>query len=74
MGAGVEDENAARMLLLSDELISCCVVGANGCLDLTRRAFALGRQVNAEWSRCTGSTARLDRGSGLHCHEAQQVG
>jgi len=29
------------MLLLSEELMSCCAAGTNGCLDLRRRAFAL---------------------------------
>ena len=33
-------QSAARMLLLSDELMSCCAAGTNGCLDLRRRAFA----------------------------------
>jgi len=54
---------AARMLLLSDELMSCCGAGINGCLDLRRRAFALDGQVNAEWSRCPGSMARRARDS-----------
>jgi len=26
-------QSAARMLLLSDELMSCCAAGTNGCLD-----------------------------------------
>ena len=42
------------MLLLSDELISCCAAGTNECLDLRCRD---GR-VSAEWSRCPGSMAR----------------
>ena len=29
--------------------------GYKWCLDLKRRAFALGGQVSAEWSRCPGS-------------------
>jgi len=48
---------AARMLLLSDEMMSCAA-GTNGCLDLRRRPFALGGQVNAEWNRCPGSMSR----------------
>jgi len=52
-------QRAARMLLLlSDKLMSCCAAGTNGCLDLRRRAFALGGQVSAEWSRCPSSMAR----------------
>jgi len=51
------------MLLLSDKLIRCCAAGTNGCLDLRRRAFALGGQVSAEWSRCPGSIARRARES-----------
>ena len=51
----------ASMLLLSDELMSCCAAGTNGCLDLRRRAFALGGRVSAEWSRCPGSMARRPR-------------
>jgi len=51
------------MLLLSDELMSCCAAGTNGCLDLRRRAFALDGQVSAEWSRCPGSMARRPRDS-----------
>ena len=56
-------QSAARMLLLSDELISCCAAGTNGCLDLRRRAFALGGQVSAEWSWCPGSVALIARDS-----------
>ena len=51
------------MLLLSDELISCCAAGTNGCVDLRRRAFAPDRRVSAEWSRCPGSMARHPRDS-----------
>jgi len=47
---------AARMLLLSDELMRCCAAGINGCFDLRRRAFALDGRVSAEWSRCPGSS------------------
>ena len=54
---------AARMLLLSDEMMSCCAAVTNGCLDLRRRAFAIDGQVNAEWSRCPGSMARRPRDS-----------
>ena len=49
------------MLLLSDELMSCCKAGANGCLDLRRRASALDEQMSAEWRRCPGSMARRAR-------------
>jgi len=31
---------AARMLLLSEKLMSCCAAGINGCLDLRRHATA----------------------------------
>jgi len=42
-------QSTARMLLLSDELMSCCVVGTNGCLDL-RYGWALNRtDVQAPW-------------------------
>jgi len=54
---------ATSMLLLSDELMSCCAVGTNGCCDLRRRAFALNGRVSAEWSRCPGSMARHARDS-----------
>jgi len=64
----------ARMLLLSDEPMSCCAAGKIGCTDLWRRASALDRRVSAEWSRCPGSMARRARDSGLHCDEDQQVG
>jgi len=43
---------AARMLLLSEKLVSCCAAGTNGCLDLRRRAAAPNVWVSAEWSRC----------------------
>jgi len=51
---------AARMLLLllSDELMSCCAAGRNGCLDLRRRASALNGRATAQRSRCPGSVAR----------------
>jgi len=51
-------QSAARMLLFTDKLMSCCAAGTNGCLDLRRHAFALGGQVNAECSMCLGSMAR----------------
>ena len=47
-------QTAARMLLWT---------GANGCLVWRRRAFALGGQVSAEWSRYPGSKARRDKDS-----------
>jgi len=46
------------LLLLSDELMTCCAAGANGCLDLRRREFPLCGQVSVEWSRCPGSKTR----------------
>ena len=51
------------MLLLSDELMSCCAAGTNGCLDLRRRAFVRDGRVSAERSRCPGSMARFARDS-----------
>ena len=51
------------MLLLSDELMSCCAAGTNGCLDLRRRASALDGQVSSERSRCPGTMARRPRDS-----------
>jgi len=51
----------ARMLFLSDELLCCCTVGADGSLDLRRRASALYGQVSGQWSRCPGSMARRVR-------------
>ena len=38
-------------------------MGANGCLDLRRRALALDGQVSAEWSSCPGSMEQCARGS-----------
>ena len=58
---------APRMLLLSDELMSCCAAGANGCLDLRRRAFPLDGQVSAKWGWCPGSMARRARESVQGC-------
>ena len=54
---------ATRMLLLSDQLMSCCVAGTNGCLGLRRHELALNGEVSAEWSRCPGSIARHARDS-----------
>jgi len=51
------------MLLLSDELMSCCAADTNGCLDLRRRASALDGRASAEWSRCPGFMARRARDS-----------
>jgi len=51
------------MLLLSDELMSCCEAGTNGCLDLRRRASAFDGRLSAEWSRCPGSMAWRARDS-----------
>jgi len=47
----------------SDELMSCCAAGTNGCLDWRHRAFAFDGQVNAEWSRCQCSMTRRARNS-----------
>ena len=47
--------------LLSDELMSSCVVGTVGCLDLRRCASALNGRVSTEWSRCPGAMARCTR-------------
>ena len=44
----------------SDELMSCCAAGTNGCLDLICCAFSIGGKVSAEW-RCPGSMARRTR-------------
>jgi len=49
------------MLLLSDELMSCCAAGRNGCLDFRGLASALDGQLSTEWSRCPGSMARHAR-------------
>ena len=46
------------LLLLSDELMTCCAAGANGCLDLRCRAFPLCGKVSVQWSRCPGSKTR----------------
>jgi len=51
------------MLLLSDELMSCCAAGTSGFLDLRRRAFAPGGQVCTEWRKCPGFVARRARDS-----------
>jgi len=64
----------ARMLLLSDELVSCCVAVTKGCLDSRRRASAFDGRVSAESSRCPGSMARCARDMWVHRDEAQQVG
>jgi len=41
----------------------CCAAGANGCLDLSRRASALDGRMSAEWSRCPGPVTRRGRDS-----------
>jgi len=51
-------QRAARTKLLSDKLMPCCAAGTNGCLELRRRAFALGGWVSVGWSRCLGAMAR----------------
>ena len=48
-------------MLFSDEPLSCCAAGTNGCVDLRRRAFPFCEQVSAEWSTCPGSMARRAR-------------
>ena len=58
-------------MLLSDELMSCCVTGTNGCLDLKRREFSLdgalsGAGVQAPWHGVLETVW-------IHCDEAQQV-
>jgi len=55
--------SAARMLVLSNELMSCCAAGTNGCVDMRRSAFALGGRVSAEGSSCPDSMARRARDS-----------
>ena len=57
------DDPPARMLLLSEKLMSSCAAGTDGCLDLRRRASVLDGRVSAEWSRCPGSMARRPRDS-----------
>jgi len=42
-------------MLLSDELMSCCMGDTNGYLDFRCCASALDGHVSAEWSRCPGS-------------------
>jgi len=56
-------QGAALLMLLSDQLMSCCAAGTNGCLDLSRHAFPLSGQESAEWCRCPGSMARRARDS-----------
>jgi len=64
---------SAAFVSLSEELMSCAT-STDGCLDLRRRAFALGGQVSAECSRCPGSMTRVLETVWLLCDEAQQVG
>ena len=47
-------QSATLLLLSSDELISCCAAGTNGCLDLRCRAFP---------PRCPGPVKRRARDS-----------
>ena len=56
-------QNAALLLLPSDELISCCAACATGNLDLRCSALPPDERVRAEWSRCPGSMARRARDS-----------
>ena len=55
-------QSTAHMLLFSDKLMGCAA-STNGCLNLRRRVFALSGQVNAEWSRCSGSMTQCARDS-----------
>jgi len=50
--------HCAARVLLSEKLMSYCAAGTNGCLDLRRRASALGGRVSDESSRCPGFMAR----------------
>ena len=52
-----------HLLLSSEELMSCCVTGTNGCFDLTCRTCPPGGQVSAEWSKGPGSITRFARDS-----------
>jgi len=47
----------ACVLLLSDELMSCCVASTNGCFYLRCREFPLGAQASTEWSPDCGCFA-----------------
>jgi len=62
------------LLLSSDELMSYCAAGTNGCLDLRRRAFALSEQVNAEWSRCPSSVAQHARDNVVPLRQSSAAG
>jgi len=48
----------ALLLLSSDEPMSVCAAGTNGCLDLRCCAFPPGEQVKAEWRRYPDFMAR----------------
>jgi len=50
-------------MFLSDKLMSRCVTGTNGFLDLRHHAFTLGGRVRGQWSRCPGSMAQHARDS-----------
>ena len=54
---------ARTLLLLSDQLMSCCAASTNGCRDLRRRAFPPDGRVSTEWNKCPGSMARRARDS-----------
>ena len=68
------------LLLSSDEMMSCCAAGTNGCIDMRRHALPLGGQVNVEWSRCPcsidarGNVDGLLEAMWLLCDEVRQVG
>jgi len=63
----------ARMLLLSEKL-SCCAAGTNGCLDLKRRASALGERVSVSGEGAQAPWHGVLEIVWLYCDEAQQVG
>ena len=54
---------AALLLLSSDELMSCCTAGTNGCLDLRCRALSSCEWVRTECSRCSDYMARRAKDS-----------
>ena len=66
---------APALLLLPDELTSCCAAGTNGRLDLRCRAFSLDGQVSA-LSRADAQAPwhGMLKTVWLYCNVAQQVG
>ena len=55
------------MLLSSDEVMSCCAAGSNGCLGLRCCAALSGADVQAPWQGVLET-------EWLHCDEAKPVG